>query len=349
MFIDQATISVKAGKGGNGTISFRREKFIPKGGPDGGNGGSGGSIILRADRQLTTLMDFRYKRSYQADNGHAGMASNKTGKSAEDIVVRVPTGTLVKDAESDAVYVDLIKDNEEFIIAQGGKGGRGNAEFATPTNQAPRKATPGIPGDERMIQLELKLLADVGLVGFPNAGKSTLISRISAAKPKIADYPFTTLIPNLGIVRYQEYKSFVVADMPGLIEGAHAGKGLGIEFLKHIERTRVLVFLIECTSEDPKEQYKTLLNELELFNEEMLEKPQVIALTKMDLADDAARKVIAKLKFKKGIDVVPISSVAGEGVHLLLDAIWKQLAKKEPKPIIPIVLGKGKRRHGKSI
>ena len=328
MFIDQATISVKAGKGGNGTISFRREKFIPKGGPDGGNGGHGGSIILRADRQLTTLMDFRYKRAYAAENGHAGMGSNKTGKSADDVLVRVPTGTLVKDAETDEVYVDLIDDNQEFVIAKGGKGGRGNAEFATPTNQAPRRSTPGAPGEERLIQLELKLLADVGLVGFPNAGKSTLISRISAAKPKIADYPFTTLIPNLGIVRYQEYKSFVVADMPGLIEGAHSGKGLGIEFLKHIERTRVLVFLIECTSEDPKEQYKTLLNELELFNESMLEKPQVIALTKMDLADETIRKMVAKLKFKKGLTVIPISAVAGEGVSDLLDAVWKQLTKK---------------------
>jgi GTP-binding protein len=328
MFIDQATISVKAGKGGNGTISFRREKFIPKGGPDGGNGGHGGSVILRADRQLTTLMDFRYKRSYQADNGQAGMGSNKTGKSAEDVLVRVPVGTLVKDAETDAVYVDLIKDNEEFVIAKGGKGGRGNAEFATSTDQAPRRATPGAPGEERMIQLELKLLADVGLVGFPNAGKSTLISRISAAKPKIADYPFTTLIPNLGIVRYQEYKSFVVADMPGLIEGAHSGKGLGIEFLKHIERTRVLVFLLECTDEDPKEQYTTLVNELKLFNEDMLKKPQVIALTKMDLADKAIRTKIAKLKFKKSIPVIPISSVAGEGVNALLDAVWKQLSAK---------------------
>lgn len=328
MFIDQATISVKAGKGGNGIVSFRREKFIPKGGPDGGNGGYGGSVILRADRQLTTLMDFRYKRSYQAENGNAGMGSNKTGKSAEDVLVRVPTGTLVKDAETDTVYVDLVEDNQEFVIAKGGKGGRGNAEFATPTVQAPRRSTPGGPGEERLIQLELKLLADVGLVGFPNAGKSTLISRISAAKPKIADYPFTTLIPNLGIVRYQEYKSFVVADMPGLIEGAHQGKGLGIEFLKHIERTRVLVFLLECTSEDPKEQYTTLLNELELFNKEMLKKPQVIALTKMDLADAPIRAMVKKLKFKKGTPVVAISSVAGEGVSDLLDAVWKQLSKK---------------------
>jgi GTP-binding protein len=328
MFIDQATITVKAGHGGNGIVSFRREKFIPKGGPDGGNGGHGGSIILRADRQLTTLMDFRYKRAYTAANGSSGMGSNKTGRSAEDVIVRVPVGTLVKDAESDEVYVDLINDDQEFIIAKGGKGGRGNAEFATPTDQAPRRATAGVPGEQRIIQLELKLLADVGLVGFPNAGKSTLISRVSAAKPKIADYPFTTLIPNLGIVRYQEYKSFVVADMPGLIEGAHQGKGLGIEFLKHIERTRVLVFLLECTADDPKEQYTTLVNELKLFNAAMLKKPQVIALTKMDLADKEIRATIKKLKFKKGIPVIPISAVAGEGVPELLDAVWKQLSAK---------------------
>jgi GTP-binding protein len=273
-------------------------------------------------------MDFRYKRSYIATNGHAGMGANKTGRSAEDVVVRVPVGTLVKDADSDETIVDMVEDNQEFVIAKGGKGGRGNAEFATPTDQAPRRATPGQPGEERTIQLELKLLADVGLVGFPNAGKSTLISRVSAAKPKIADYPFTTLIPNLGIVRYQEYKSFVVADMPGLIEGAHEGKGLGIEFLKHIERTRVLVFLLECTAEDPKEQYTTLVNELKLFNEAMLKKPQVIALTKMDLADADIRATIKKLKFKKGIPVIPISAVAGEGVPELLDAVWKQLSAK---------------------
>ncbi len=327
MFIDQATITVKAGKGGNGVVSFRREKFIPKGGPDGGNGGRGGSIIFRADRQLTTLMDFRYKRAYKAEEGENGMGSNKTGKSADDVVIRVPAGTLIKDAESDDVCVDLVDDGQEIVIAKGGRGGRGNAEFATPTIQAPRRATKGDPGEERIIQLELKLLADVGLVGFPNAGKSTLISTISAAKPKIADYPFTTLIPNLGIVSYSTYKSFVVADMPGLIEGAHAGKGLGIEFLKHIERTRLLVILIECTAEDLKEQYAILLNELKSFNESMLKKPRMIAISKMDLADAAARKKIRAAKFPKTIPVMPISSATGEGLKELVDVIWKKLSK----------------------
>ncbi|MBI1806817.1 MAG: GTPase ObgE [Ignavibacteria bacterium] len=329
MFIDQATIYVKAGNGGNGVVSFRREKFIPKGGPDGGNGGIGGSIILRADRQLTTLMDFRYKRNYIARNGEHGMGSNKTGKSADDIVVRVPTGTVIKDAESGKVYADLVDDGDEIIIANGGKGGKGNAEFATSTMQAPRKATPGTLGEDKTIQLELKLLADVGLVGFPNAGKSTLISRISAAKPKIADYPFTTLIPNLGIVRYGEYKSFVVADMPGLIEGAHEGRGLGIQFLRHIERTRVLVFMIESITEDPKAQYKTLVNELKSFNETMLKKPHLIAITKMDLADEKLKKTLQKISFKKGIPVIPISAVTGEGLKELIDTVWKKLRKSE--------------------
>ncbi len=328
MFIDQATIHVKAGNGGNGIISFRREKFIPKGGPDGGNGGSGGSVIIKADKQLTTLMDFRYKRSYSAENGENGMGSNKTGSSGNDTIVRVPAGTLIQDAETDKVYADLVDDGDSIIIVKGGKGGKGNSEFATSTNQAPRKATSGTPGEELTIKLELKLLADVGLVGFPNAGKSTLISRISAAKPKIADYPFTTLIPNLGIVRYQEYKSFVVADMPGLIEGAHEGKGLGIQFLKHIERTRVLVFLIECTSDDPKELYKTLVNELKNFNPSMTKKPQVVVISKMDLADKEISTMVNTLTFKKGVPVIPVSAVSGEGIKELLDTLWKTLHKK---------------------
>ena len=244
MFIDQATINVKSGNGGNGVVSFRREKYIPKGGPDGGNGGNGGSIIIRADKQLTTLMDFRYRRKYTAPDGDRGQGANKTGKSGEDIVLRVPEGTIINDQESGKQLADLISHGDQIIIVRGGRGGKGNAEFATSTRQAPRIAQHGTPGEERTLDLQLKLLADVGLIGFPNAGKSTLISRISAAKPKIADYPFTTLIPNLGIVRFGEFRSFVVADMPGLIEGAHAGKGLGIQFLQHIERTRVLVFLL---------------------------------------------------------------------------------------------------------
>ena len=331
MFIDQATISVKAGDGGNGVISFRREKYIPKGGPDGGNGGNGGNVVFRSDVQLTTLMDFRYRRKYIAGYGHHGSGANKTGKSGDDIILRVPVGTIIKDAATGEIVADLVDEDDEIVVAKGGRGGRGNAEFATSTNQAPRKATKGIPGEEKSIQLELKLLADVGLVGFPNAGKSTLISRISAAKPKIADYPFTTLIPNLGLVRYREFQSFVVADMPGLIEGAHQGKGLGIEFLRHIERTRVLIFLIECTSDRLKEQYRVLFNELRSFNLELSKKPQIIALTKMDLADEQLRRTIAKTGFKKSIPLIPISAVTGEGLNDLVDAMWKKLQTRKRK------------------
>ncbi len=328
MFIDQAIIYVKAGNGGNGIISFRREKFVPKGGPDGGNGGDGGNIIIRADEQLTTLMDFHYKHKYYAENGKHGMGANKTGRSGKDMILRVPTGTEIKDAKTNELIADLINDGDEIIIARGGKGGKGNSEFATSTNQAPRIATKGALGEERTIKLELKLIADVGLVGFPNVGKSTLISRISAAKPKIADYPFTTLVPNLGIVRYNDEKSFVVADMPGLIEGAHTGKGLGIEFLRHIERTRVLVLLIECTTDDLKKQYKTLVNELKSYNKEMLKKTQIMAITKMDLADDVLKRTIKQLKFRKNITVIPISAVTGEGLKDLINEMWTKLKNK---------------------
>jgi GTPase len=328
MFIDQASIHVKAGNGGNGMISFRREKYIPKGGPDGGNGGKGGDIILRVDTQLTTLMDFRYKRNYTAESGDNGQGANRTGKSGQDTIIRVPAGTIIKDDETGEVLADLVHGDEEIILAKGGRGGKGNAEFATSINQAPRKATKGTPGEQHMIQLELKLLADVGLIGFPNAGKSTLISRISAARPKIADYPFTTLIPNLGIVRYGEYKSFVVADMPGLIEGAHTGKGLGIEFLRHIERTRVIVCLIESTTENIKEQYATLMHELKSFNASMAKKPQILAISKMDIADDESLARLKKVKFPKRIPVYRISAVTGEGIKELTDEMWKQLNRK---------------------
>jgi GTP-binding protein len=326
MFIDQATITVKAGRGGNGVVSFRREKFIPKGGPDGGNGGNGGSIILRADRHLTTLMDFRYKRNYAAPSGDHGKGARKTGKTGEDIVVRVPTGTLVTDNETGEVLADLVDHGDEIIVARGGKGGRGNSEFATSTNQAPRKAEHGTAGEERVINLELKLIADVGLVGFPNAGKSTLISRISAAKPKIADYPFTTLLPNLGIVRFGEFQSFVVADLPGLIEGAHTGKGLGIQFLRHIERTRVLVYLIDCTNNDIRAVYETLRNELQSFNPELVAKPQLVAVSKMDLADERRRIELSKRKhIHRGVPIVQISAATGEGIAELLNLVWKKL------------------------
>lgn len=325
MFIDQATINVKSGNGGNGVVSFRREKYIPKGGPDGGNGGNGGSIIIRADKQLTTLMDFRYRRKYTAPDGDRGQGANKTGKSGEDIVLRVPAGTIINDQGSGKQLADLISHEDQIIIVRGGRGGKGNAEFATSTRQAPRIAQHGTPGEERTLDLQLKLLADVGLIGFPNAGKSTLISRISAAKPKIADYPFTTLIPNLGIVRFGEFRSFVVADMPGLIEGAHAGKGLGIQFLQHIERTRVLVFLLESTAADPLREYETLLSELRLYSRSLPKKPHIIAITKIDLADNKRRATLKKIRFKKSAPVFLISAVTGEGLPELLNAMWKKL------------------------
>lgn len=325
MFIDQATIYVKSGNGGNGIVSFRREKYIPKGGPDGGNGGNGGSIIVRADKQLATLMDFRYRRRYMAPDGLGGQGANKTGKSGEDIILLVPVGTIINDHDSGKQIADLIAGGDEIVIAKGGRGGKGNAEFATSTRQAPRIAQPGTPGEEKTLDLQLKLLADVGLIGFPNAGKSTLISRISAAKPKIADYPFTTLIPNLGIVRFGEYKSFVVADMPGLIEGAHAGKGLGIRFLQHIERTRVLVFLIESISEDPLKDYETLFSELRLYSQSLTKKPHIVAITKIDLADKKRVAALKKAGFKKTIPVFMISAVTGDGLQELLNAMWKKL------------------------
>ena len=331
MFIDEAKIVVLSGRGGNGCLSFRREKFVPKGGPDGGNGGKGGSVIIRANKQLSTLMDYRYQRTYRAEHGAHGQGSNKTGRNGKDIVLFVPCGTLLKDDETGAILSDLVNDGDEVIVAKGGKGGRGNGEFATSTNQAPRKTENGQPGEERTIQFELKLLADVGLVGLPNAGKSTLISRISAAKPKIADYPFTTLVPNLGIVSYGEYKSFVVADLPGLIEGAHDGKGLGIQFLKHIERTKILVFLIECFNDDIKKQYKILLNELEQFNPELVKKSKIVALTKLDTADDSIREKISAVKIPKTVAIIPISSVSGEGLKYLVDCMWETLRGTEKK------------------
>jgi GTPase len=328
-FIDEARISVKAGDGGNGCISFRHEKFVPKGGPDGGNGARGGSVIVRADRQLNTLLDFKYKRVYRAERGENGRGKDQGGKSGRDEIIKVPCGTVVRDTEKGKIIADLVLDGEEYIIAHGGKGGRGNGEFATPTNQAPRFAEPGTQGEERELILELKLLADVGLVGFPNAGKSTLISVVSAAKPKIADYPFTTLAPNLGLVRYAEGKSFVIADIPGLIEGSHEGKGLGIQFIRHIERTRVLVFLIESLSVDPKKDYQILLNELASYKSAIAKKKKIVALTKMDIVQEADRKKLMTMKFGRGVMTVPISAVTGEGLRDLMDAMWKVLNEKK--------------------
>ncbi len=322
-FIDQATIRVKAGNGGKGAVSFRREKYVPKGGPDGGSGGNGGNVVVRADRQLGTLLDFRYRRIYRAEDGEAGRSKNQDGKWGKDLVLKVPCGTLVKDASENTVLADLVHHGDGVVIARGGKGGRGNTHFATPTNQAPRIAEPGTQGEGREVLLELKLLADVGLVGFPNAGKSTLISVISAARPKIADYLFTTLVPNLGIMRVEEGRSFTVADIPGLIEGAHEGKGLGHQFLRHIERTKALVFLIEATAQDPRGQYKVLLNELKLFNPALTKKPRIIALTKIDLLDDAERKRLKKFTFGEKTPVIPICAPTRENIPQLVTHMWK--------------------------
>lgn len=328
MFIDSAKIFVRSGKGGNGIIHWRREKYIPKGGPDGGNGGDGGDVILRANKQLNTLLDFRYMRKFEAKNGNPGEGSNCEGRSAENVYVNVPCGTLVRNHETGEVMADMVENGQEFVIAHGGRGGKGNWVFKSSTNQAPRICTPGTEGQEFFLDLELKLLADIGLVGFPNAGKSTLISVISAAKPKIADYPFTTLAPQLGMVYYKEGKSFVVADIPGLIQGAHDGKGLGIQFLKHIERTKCLVYLIDCTSETIKEDYKVLFNELKSFNPDLPKKETIILLTKLDIADDDVRKAAKKIKFPKGTPVFYISAVTGEGIDELKEAMWKIVSKE---------------------
>lgn len=322
-FIDIAKIIIKSGDGGNGHISFRREKYVPKGGPDGGNGGKGGDVIFIVDPNLNTLLDFKYKRFYKAENGHPGGKSNKTGKNGKDIIIKVPPGTIIKDALTDEVLADLSLNINKFIALYGGAGGKGNAEFATATNQTPRYAEKGKPGEELEVILELKLIADVGIVGMPNAGKSTLISVISAAKPKVADYPFTTLIPNLGIVKIDMDKSFVVADIPGLIENASEGKGLGIQFLRHVERTNVLVFLIDSLSENPKKDYKILVNELKKFNSSMLEKKRIICFSKVDAIDQETKKKLSKVSFGKNEPIpLMISSVTGESIEKLKLLMW---------------------------
>jgi len=334
-FVDEVEIEVKAGDGGNGLVAFRREKFVPRGGPAGGDGGRGGSVILEADDRLNTLVDLRYKRRYKAERGGDGGANERTGKNGEDLVIRVPVGTVVFDADTGEMLGDLVESGQRLVVAEGGRGGRGNARFATSTLQTPRFAENGDPGEERRLRLELKLLADVGIVGFPNVGKSTLISRISAAKPKIADYPFTTITPNLGVVRVDENRSFVVADMPGLIEGAHQGAGLGHQFLRHIERTRLLVHLIDCsgtTGRDPTEDFKVINEELRTFNPKLAELPQIVALNKIDvpgaleIANSAAKSLCSD-----GFAVYKISGVTGEGVKELVFAIADELDKLESR------------------
>ncbi|MBS3946398.1 MAG: GTPase ObgE [Melioribacter sp.] len=326
MFIDFAKIYVKAGDGGAGAVAFRREKYVPKGGPAGGNGGNGGNIIFKADSNLNTLLDFRYQKKYIAQNGERGGSSLKDGKTGKDIIIKVPVGTLIKDADSEEIIFDLNSDGKEFVAAKGGKGGKGNSNFATPTNQTPRYAEPGKPGLDLNVILELKLIADVGLVGFPNAGKSTLISVISEAKPKIADYPFTTLEPNLGIVRYKDFKSIIVADIPGIIEGAHQGKGLGLKFLRHIERTKILLLMIDITSENYQSDYDTLINELNQYSKVLSKKKKILGFSKSDLIDKSTIEKIRNKKIKgyKGT-VLVFSSANRFGINELLDLLWEQL------------------------
>jgi len=323
-FIDEVTFWVEGGRGGDGCVSFRREKYVPKGGPDGGDGGDGGNVTLRVNRNLSTLYDLRHRKRFKAGRGIHGKGKKMTGRRGDNIVLSVPVGTLVKEAETDLVMTDLTRDGEVLIVAKGGRGGRGNSHFATPTRQAPDFAEEGKDGQSRFLKLELKLLADVGLVGLPNSGKSTLLSRISAARPKIADYPFTTLVPNLGIVALSDGRTFTAADIPGLIEGAHLGKGLGDRFLRHVERTRVLVVLIEATDPEPGNAYGILMNELKSFDPSLLEKPRILVFSKSDLVSGGSTK---KLPRKiKGRDVLPISSVTGEGVQTLLRLAADQLA-----------------------
>lgn len=326
MFIDYAEIEVKAGDGGNGAVAFRREKYVPKGGPSGGNGGNGGSVYLIADENLSTLLDFRYKRKYIAGKGQPGGSSLKDGKNGDDVIIKVPVGTIVKDAETGKILFDLTQNGHKVLIAKGGKGGKGNSNFATPTRRTPRFAEPGKPGEEKRIILELKLIADVGLVGFPNAGKSTLISTISAAKPKIADYPFTTLEPVLGIVQYKDFRSFTVADIPGIIEGAHQGKGLGIKFLRHIERTKILLFLIDITSDDYQRDFNILYNELKKYSRKLVEKKILVALSKADLLSEFELKKMKKVKFKKVDEpAMIISAVSGYDIEKLIDTLWNAI------------------------
>jgi len=323
-FVDYATISVRSGKGGAGAMSFRHEKFAPKGGPDGGDGGRGGSVIIEGDGQLYTLLDLRYNRHHYAEKGASGKSANKTGKDGDDIILRVPVGTLVMDAGTGENLGEIREAGHRLVLAQGGRGGKGNTFFKTSTHQAPRYAQPGEPGEEREVSLELKLMADVGLVGFPNAGKSTLVSSLSAARPRIADYPFTTLVPSLGVVYVGEYESFIMADIPGIIEGAHEGKGLGLRFLKHIERNAVLLFLIPVTDEDPASSYETLVGELQSFNPELLEKPRMVALTKIDLLPPEKRKALVSRPpiFEEGVTCFPMSSVAQMELEPIRHALW---------------------------
>jgi GTP-binding protein len=334
MFIDEVRILVKAGDGGNGCLAFRREKYVPRGGPSGGDGGRGGDVVLLATEHENTLLRFRYNPEHKAERGRHGEGSNKTGADGRSIEVAVPVGTVVYDEATGERLHDFAHAGDRFTVARGGQGGRGNARFATSTHQAPTEHEPGRPGDEKRLRLELKLLADVGLVGFPNAGKSTLISSISAARPKIADYPFTTLEPNLGVVELADFRSFVVADIPGLIEDAHLGAGLGIQFLRHIERTRLLVHLVDvspASGRDPVEDFETVMRELASFSEQLVEKPMIVAATKMDAAQEPERvESLGRHIAARGLAFFRISSATGQGVEELKYAMADRVLATTP-------------------
>lgn len=326
MFVDRARIYVKGGDGGNGCLAFRREKFVPRGGPSGGDGGRGGSVILRASRHLNTLVAFRFQQHFRAERGGHGEGSNRHGKDGADLVVEVPVGTQVFEEETRCLLADLVEDGQEAVVAQGGRGGRGNANFATATNQAPRRTEPGQPGEARTLILELKVLADVGLVGYPNAGKSTLISVLSAARPKIADYPFTTLSPQLGVVAFDDFRSLVIADIPGLIEGAHAGTGLGDQFLRHVERCRALLHLVDVSGlgpEDPVQAVHTVNRELELYNPALLRKPQILIASKLDAVVPERLQALEEFARSAGIELLAISGVSGQGIPELRAALLR--------------------------
>ncbi|HGI5171680.1 TPA: GTPase ObgE [Streptococcus agalactiae] len=339
MFLDTAKISVKAGRGGDGMVAFRREKYVPNGGPWGGDGGKGGSVIFKVNEGLRTLMDFRYNRNFKAKAGEKGMTKGMNGRGAEDLIVSLPPGTTVRDANTGKVITDLVEYDQEFVVARGGRGGRGNIRFATPRNPAPEIAENGEPGEERELQLELKILADVGLVGFPSVGKSTLLSVVSAAKPKIGAYHFTTIVPNLGMVRTKSGDSFAMADLPGLIEGASQGVGLGTQFLRHIERTRVILHVIDMSASegrDPYDDYVSINNELETYNLRLMERPQIIVANKMDMPDSEENLAAFKEKLAANYDefddmpmIFPISSLAHQGLENLMDATAELLANTE--------------------
>ncbi len=333
MFVDYVKISVKAGKGGDGSMAFRREKYVPNGGPAGGDGGKGGSVIFMADYGENTLLAFRYKKKFKAENGGGGEGNNKTGKSGADLMIKVPVGTIIKDSNTNKVYADLTYDGQRVIIAKGGSGGRGNQHFATSTRQSPRFAEPGQLGEEKELTLELKVLADVGLVGFPNVGKSTFLASVTNASPKIANYHFTTINPNLGVVEYKGAKEFVIADIPGIIEGAHEGAGLGHRFLKHIERTRLILHLIDASAGEgrkPKNDFDIINEELTKYNLKLLDRKQIIVLNKIDLINDKSKIEDLKDYFKTlGYDVYAISAANGEGVNTLLDKVIQTLSEIE--------------------